>query len=41
MPWQAWYTLAVVIVLVALLASNRMSAPVAVMGPSPFLSPRV
>ena len=32
MPWEAWYTLAVVVVLVALLASNRMSAPVAVMG---------
>ncbi|MEA2643692.1 MAG: hypothetical protein QOG08_718, partial [Chloroflexota bacterium] len=32
MPWEAWYTLAVVVALVALLASNRMSAPVAVMG---------
>jgi di/tricarboxylate transporter len=32
MAWQAWYTLAVVIGLVAVLASGRMSAPVAVMG---------
>src|SRR5712692_1394828 len=32
MAWQAWYTLAVVLALVAVLASGRMSAPVAVMG---------
>jgi di/tricarboxylate transporter len=32
MPWEAWYTLAVVIALVAVLATARLSAPVAVMG---------
>jgi di/tricarboxylate transporter len=32
MPWEAWYTLAVVVALVAVLATNRLSAPVAVMG---------
>ena len=32
MPWEAWYTLAVVVALVAVLATARLSAPVAVMG---------
>ena len=32
MAWQAWYTLAVVIGLVFVLASGRISAPVAVLG---------
>ena len=32
MAWQAWYTLAVVIALVAVLATGRTSAPVAVIG---------
>ena len=32
MSWEAWYTLAVILVVVAVLASERVSAPVAVMG---------
>ncbi|MDQ6877765.1 MAG: SLC13 family permease [Candidatus Dormibacteraeota bacterium] len=32
MGWQAWYTLAVVLILVLVLATDRLSAPVAVMG---------
>src|SRR5438067_568722 len=31
MAWQAWYTLAVVIAVVAVLASERVSAPIAMM----------
>src|SRR6202521_491117 len=32
MPWQAWYTLAVVVIVIAVLATERLSAPVTVMG---------
>jgi len=32
MPWQAWYTLAVVGVVIAVLATERLSAPITVMG---------
>ncbi len=32
MPWQAWYTLAVVVVVIVVLATERLSAPVTVMG---------
>src|SRR3977135_1366614 len=31
MPWQAWYTLAVVVLVVVVLATERLSAPVTVM----------
>ena len=32
MTWQAWYTLAVVVAVVLVLATERLSAPITVMG---------